>query len=55
MMELMHRYSELKQRMISEQFGGFDVGLVSRDRRAIRKRSRLTDDPNVISGYREAK
>jgi hypothetical protein len=39
-MELLHRYSSLKG-MIAERFGGLDEGLVSRDRRAIRERSRL--------------
>jgi hypothetical protein len=38
MMELLHRYSGLKQRMIGERFGGLDDGLVSRDRRAIREK-----------------
>jgi hypothetical protein len=38
-MELLRRYSGLKQRMIG-RFGDLDEGLVSRDRRAIRKRSR---------------
>jgi len=33
-MELFHRYSGLKQRMIGERFGGLDEGLVSRERRA---------------------
>ena len=37
-MELLHRYSGLKQRMIAERIGGLDEGLVSRDRRAIRKK-----------------
>jgi hypothetical protein len=37
-MELLHRYSGLKQRMISERFGRLDEGLVSRDRRAIREK-----------------
>jgi hypothetical protein len=37
-MELLHRYSGLKQRMIAEQFGGLDEGLVSCDRRAIREK-----------------
>jgi hypothetical protein len=35
-MELLHRHSGLKQRMIAERFGGLDEGLVRRDRRAIR-------------------
>ena len=38
MMQLLHRYSWLKQRMIAERFGGLDEGLVSRDRRAIREK-----------------
>ena len=38
MMELLHRYSGLKQRMIGERFGGLDEGLASRDRRAIREK-----------------
>jgi len=37
-MELLHRYSGLKQRMIAERFGGLDEGLVNRDRRAIREK-----------------
>jgi hypothetical protein len=37
-MELLQRYSGLKQRMIAEQFRGLDKGLVSRDRRAIREK-----------------
>jgi hypothetical protein len=35
-MELLHRYSVLKHRMIAGRFGGFDEGLVGGDRRAIR-------------------
>jgi hypothetical protein len=41
-MELLRRYSGLKQRMIGKRLGGLDEGLVSRDRRAIRKTSRLS-------------
>ena len=37
-MELLHRYSGLKQRMIGERCGSLDEGLVSRDRRAIREK-----------------
>jgi hypothetical protein len=40
-MELLDRYSWLKQSIIAERFGCLDEGSVSRDRRAIRKRSRL--------------
>ena len=38
LMELLHRYDGLKQRMIAERFGGLDEGLVSRDRKAIREK-----------------
>jgi hypothetical protein len=48
-MELLHRYSGLKQRMIAERFGGLDEGLVSRDRRAIRKRNRRSESDFRIS------
>jgi hypothetical protein len=41
-MELLHRYSGLKQRIIGERFGGLDEGLVSRDRRAIREKIETT-------------
>jgi hypothetical protein len=41
-MELLHRYSGLKQRMIGERFGDLDEGLVSRDRRAIREKIETT-------------
>jgi hypothetical protein len=34
----LYRYSGLKQRMITELFGGLDEGLVSRDHRAIREK-----------------
>jgi hypothetical protein len=37
-MELLHRYNGLKQRMIAERLGSLDEGLVSRDRRAMRKK-----------------
>ena len=49
-MELLHRYSGLGQRMIGEQFGGLDEGLVSRDRRGIRKRLML--NRRSESGFR---
>jgi hypothetical protein len=44
-MELLHRYSGLKQRMIGEQLAGLDEGLVSRDRRAIRQR--IETEPKI--------
>ena len=44
-MELLHRYSGLKQRMIAERFGGLDEGLVSRDRRAIREK--IETEPKI--------
>src|SRR5215813_13863102 len=37
-MELLHRYSGLKQRIISERFGSLDEGLVSRNRRVIQEK-----------------
>jgi len=48
--ELLHRYSGLKQRMIGAQFVDLDEGLVSRDRRVRRKRSRLSR--RFESGFR---
>lgn len=44
-MELLHRYSGLKQRTIAERFGGLDEGLVSRDRRAIREK--IDTEPKI--------
>ena len=49
-MELLHRYSGLKQRMIGERFGGLDEGLVSRDAEQSGKRSRL--NRRSESGFR---
>ena len=49
-MELLHGYSGLKQRMIAERFGGLDEGLVSRDRRAIREK--IKTEPKIRSGFR---
>src|SRR5215467_3826735 len=37
-MELLHRYRGLKQRIISERFGSLDDRLVSRDRRVIQEK-----------------
>jgi REP element-mobilizing transposase RayT len=44
-MELLHRLSGLKQRVIGERFGGVDEGLVSRDRRAIREK--MESEPKI--------
>ena len=55
MMELLHRYSMLKQRMIAKRFGGLDEGLVSRDRRAIREK--IETEPKIrrwFSGSHQA-
>jgi hypothetical protein len=49
-MELLHRYSVLKQRMIAERFGGLDEGLVRRDLRAIREK--IETEPRYESGFR---
>jgi len=50
-MELLHRYSGLKQRMIAERFGGFDDGLVSRDRRAIREK--IETEPKIRKWFQD--
>jgi hypothetical protein len=50
-MELLHRYSGLKQRMIGERFGNLDEGLVSRDCRAIR--AKIKNDPKIQKWFRE--
>ena len=50
-MELLHRYSGLKQRMIGERFGGLDEGLVSRDRRAIREQ--IETEPKIRKWFQD--
>jgi hypothetical protein len=50
-MELLHRYSGLKQRMIGERFGGLDEGLVSRDRKAIREKIETT--PTIRKWFKD--
>ena len=50
-MELLHRYSGLKQRMIGERFGNLDEGLVSRDCRAIR--AKIKNDPKIRKWFQE--
>jgi putative transposase len=50
-MELLHRYSGLKQRMIGERFGGLDEGLVSRDRRAIREK--IETEPKIRKWFQD--
>ena len=51
MMELLHRYSGLKQRMIAERFGGLDEGLVNRDRRAIREK--IETEPKIRKWFQD--
>jgi hypothetical protein len=46
-MEVLHRYSGLEQRMIAERFGDLDEGLVSRDRGAIREK--IKTEPKIRS------
>jgi hypothetical protein len=46
-----HRYSGLKQRMITERFGGLDEGLVSRDRRAIREK--IETEPKIRKWFQD--
>jgi hypothetical protein len=50
-MELLHRYSGLKQRMIAERFGGLDEGLVSRDRRVIREK--IETEPKIRKWFQD--
>ena len=50
-MELLHRHSGLKQRVIGQRFGGLDEGLVSRDRRAIREKSET--EPRIRKWFRD--
>jgi hypothetical protein len=50
-MELLHRYSGLKQRMIVERFGALDEGLVSRDRRAIREK--IGTEPRIRKWFQD--
>jgi hypothetical protein len=50
-MELLHRYSGLKQRMIAERFGGLDEGLVSRDRKAIREK--IETQPKIRKWFQD--
>jgi len=53
-MELMHRYSRLKQHVIAERYGDLDESLVSRDRRGPANRSMLNQDPKIDSGFHQA-
>ena len=50
-MELLHRYSGLKQRMIGERFGGLDEGLVSHDCKAIREK--IETEPKVRKWFQD--
>jgi chromosomal replication initiation ATPase DnaA len=50
-MELLHRYSGLKQRMIGERFGGLDDGVVSRDCRAIREK--IETEPKIRKWFQD--
>ena len=50
-MELLHRYSGLKQRMIAERFGGLDECLVSRDRGAIREK--IETEPKIRKSFQD--
>jgi hypothetical protein len=50
-MELLHRNSGLKQRMIGERMGGSNEGLVSRDRRAIRQK--IDTDPEIRKWFHD--
>ena len=50
-MEMLHRYSGLKQRMIAERFGGLDECLVSRDRGAIREK--IETEPKIRKSFQD--
>ena len=50
-LELLHRYSGLKQRMIGERFGALDEGLISRDRREIREKIRT--EPKIRKWFQD--
>jgi chromosomal replication initiation ATPase DnaA len=50
-MELLHRYSGLKQRGIADRMGGLDEGVVSRDRSAIREK--IEKDPKIRKCFQE--
>jgi hypothetical protein len=50
-MELLHRYSGLKQRMIGERFGGLGEGLVRRARRAIREN--IKTEPQIRKWFQD--
>jgi hypothetical protein len=50
-MELLHRYSGLKQRIIGERMGGLDEGLVSRDRRAFREK--IETEPKMQKWFQD--
>jgi chromosomal replication initiation ATPase DnaA len=49
-MELLHRYSGLEQRMIGDRFG-VDEGLVSPDRKAIREK--IETEPKIRKWFRD--
>jgi hypothetical protein len=50
-MELLHRYSGLKQRMGAERFGRLDEGLVGRDRRAIQEK--IETEPKIRNWFQD--
>jgi hypothetical protein len=50
-MELVHRYSRLEQRMIGERYGRLDEGLVSRDRRVIREK--IKTEPKIRKWFHD--
>ena len=51
LMELLDRYSGLKQRMIAERFGGLEEGWVSWDRRAIR--GKIETEPKIRKWFQD--
>jgi hypothetical protein len=51
-MELLHRYSGLMPRMIAEQLGCLDEGLVSLGRRAIREK--IETEPQIRKWFQDS-
>jgi hypothetical protein len=50
-MEPLHRYNGLKQRMIGARLGGLHEGLVSRDRKAFREN--IETEPKIRKWFQD--
>jgi hypothetical protein len=51
LMELLHRYTGLKQRMIAERLRGLDEGLPGRDRRVIHEK--IETEPKIRKWFQD--